>query len=106
MTFDYRLAALHARGGDLDRAAACIEEAEMLSRSTPDWAMRERVLRAVGNIALRCGDLGRARDAYEEGLALSLSGRFAAAATQHARGLMAAHRAAGKSAEADSLEAG
>lgn len=104
MTFDYRLAALHARGGDLDRAAACIGEAETLSRSTPDWAMRERVLRAVGYIALQCENLGRARDAYEEGLALSLHGRFAIAATQHARGLMAVYRAAGKTSEADSVE--
>jgi tetratricopeptide (TPR) repeat protein len=89
-TLAYRVGVLHYRAGELDRAVVCLDRAIEYDEHVELWSTRERILRAMGVVALRSDHAGRAEAAFRQGLNICRAERSAEGTWEHGRGLVTA----------------
>ena len=92
----YRAGVLHFRAGRVEEAHRLLQDAVEQDAAIDGWATYERVLRAVGSVALARGTLTEAADIFATGLDICRNARSAEGTREHARGLCSALMLAGK----------
>ena len=96
----YRAGVLHYRAGRLSEAHRLLQDAAEQEAGMDNWATQERILRALGSVALARGDADEAADVFTTGLASCRAARSAEGTHEHGRGLYSALCLAGKPREA------
>lgn len=86
-TLGYRIGVLYSRVGHLDRALECLDRAAEQDHYIELWSTHERILRAIGSVALQRRDIGRAEIAFQQGLDICRAERSAEGTWEHGRGL-------------------
>ena len=103
---DYRVGILHYRAGRLEDANRYLQIAAEHDEALQSWYTSERILRAIGIVALDLGAVATAAGAFTKGLTMCQEARSAEGAREHARGLIAAHLLGGKQRQAQEVRAG
>ena len=99
----YRAGVLHYRAGRVELAHTLLQDAVDEDGGTDGWPTYERVLRAVGSVALARGAVTEAADIFGRGLDICRRARSAEGTREHARGLCSALMLAGKLQQARSV---
>jgi tetratricopeptide (TPR) repeat protein len=99
-TMGYRLGVLHYRAGRLDEAYRLLYDAAEQDESVEGWPTRERILRALGAVALDRGAAGEAESLFRRGLETCREARAAEGTRAHAEGLVAALLSGGRAGRA------
>jgi len=102
-TLCYRIGVLHSRAGRLDQGRGLLYEALELESQVEDWPNLERILRALGALALDGGKPAEAVRLYERGLEICREARSAEGTREHGRGLCTALLAQGKERAASAV---
>ena len=97
----YRAGVLQYRAGRLSEAHRLLQDAAEQDAGMDNWATQERILRALGTVALAGGAFEQATHVFRTGLASCRAARSAEGTGEHGRGLYSALRLAGRSREAD-----
>lgn len=100
-TLVYRMGVLHFRDGDLESSDRLLRQIAGEGSEAEQWALEERILRALGCVALERHAPEDAREAFARGLRLCREARSAEGTREHARGLIRALCLAGKGREAE-----
>lgn len=87
-TIGYRLGLLHYRARRMTEAYQLIQESAEQDAITEIWATQERILRALGHIAIDRGAFAEAASAFAQGLEICRKARSAEGTREHARGLI------------------
>lgn len=95
ISFQYRLGMLYHKAGQHQDALACLASAVELSNEHEERFTFERLLYALGYVALRSGQQQQAQEAFERGVLLAWGLRDLQAVRLHATGLAESQRAAG-----------
>jgi len=103
---DYRVGILHYRAGRLKDAYRYLQVAAEHDDALQSWYTSERILRAIGIVALDLGTVSEAIAAFTKGLEMCQGARSAEGAREHARGLIAAHLLNGKQRQAQEVREG
>lgn len=89
-TLGYRIGCLHHRAGRPEVAYRLLREASGRDEAISNTPIQERILRALGVVALELGAWNAAEEAFECGLTLARAARSAEGTREHGRGLVAA----------------
>ncbi|HKR11336.1 MAG TPA: hypothetical protein VJT15_04720 [Pyrinomonadaceae bacterium] len=100
---DYRVGILHYRAGRLEDANRHLQVAAEHDDALQSWYTSERILRALGIVALDLGAVAEATAVFTKGLEMCQKARSAEGAREHARGLIAAHLLSGKQRQAQEV---
>lgn len=85
-TLGYRIGVLHYRAGRLQEAYRRLSEAAEWDTAEESWPTQERILRALGLVALKRGSLVEACEIFSKGCSLCLEARAADGLREHASG--------------------
>jgi tetratricopeptide (TPR) repeat protein len=99
-TLGYRIGCLHYRAGRPEVAYRLLRETSSRDAVISNGPIRERILRALGVVALELGAWDAAEEAFDCGLALARAARFAEGTREHGRGLVATLLRRGREREA------
>jgi len=97
---NYRIGTLHYRARRLDEASRLLQDAAQQDTATENWATQERILRALGTIALDRGAFAEAATVFNSGLEICRNSRSAEGTREHGRGLITAFLLDGKAQRA------
>lgn len=100
-TMGYRIGVLQYRGGRLEEAYRTLHHAAEQDDAIESWPMKERILRALGAVALQRGSTDEAASIFREGLDSCREARAAEGTREHARGLITALLATDSSDQAE-----
>lgn len=89
-TIGYRIGVLHYRAGRLEESYRLLQEAAEEDALTDSWATQERILRALGRVALDRHACADAAAIFATGLDICRRSRVAEGTREHGLGLIAA----------------